>query len=87
LNCGFASRNLLFSVNTRFDNSTTYTCYTAFGTPGKVRQAMFVFPKGTNMEGVKMYAEIEVKGIRRKINRACHHETAADGALPLRRNI
>ena len=34
--------------------------------PGKVRQAMFLLPKGTNVEGVKVYAEIEVKGKRYK---------------------
>lgn len=55
--------------------------------PGKVRQAMFLFPKGTKIEGIKMYAEIEVKGIRRKVNWACHQKTEADGALVVRRNI
>ena len=55
--------------------------------PGKVRQAMFLFPKGTNLEGIRTYAAIEVKGIRRKINWACHQATTADGALLLRRNI
>jgi hypothetical protein len=55
--------------------------------PGKVRQAMFIFPKGSNMDGVRMYAEIEVKGIRHKVNWACHQKTETDGALILRRNI
>ena len=30
--------------------------------PGKVRQAMFLFPKGTVLEGIRIYAQIEVKG-------------------------
>lgn len=55
--------------------------------PGKVRQAMFLLPKGTSLEGIRMYAIIEVKGVRRKVNWACHQKTEADGALLLRRNI
>jgi hypothetical protein len=55
--------------------------------PGKVRQAMFLLPKGTNVEGVKVYAEIEVKGKRYKIRWACHQKTEEDGALVIRRNI
>jgi hypothetical protein len=55
--------------------------------PRKVRQAMFLLPKGTIMEGLRIYAEIEVKGIRRKVNWACHQKTEEDGALILRKNI
>ncbi|MEP7257052.1 MAG: hypothetical protein ABI687_01665 [Flavitalea sp.] len=55
--------------------------------PGKVRQAMFLFPKETKLEGIRMYAEIEVKGVRYKVNWACHQKTEEDGALVLRKNI
>jgi len=55
--------------------------------PGKVRQAMFLLPKGTNVEGVKAYAEIEVKGKRYKVKWACHQKTEDDGALVIRKNI
>lgn len=55
--------------------------------PGKVRQAMFTLPKGTKLEGLRMYAEIEVKGLRHKVNWACHQKTELDGALVVRRNI
>lgn len=55
--------------------------------PGKVRQAMFLFPKDTRIEGTKIYAELEVKGVRHKINWACQQKTEEDGALVIRRNI
>ena len=55
--------------------------------PGKVRQAMFLLPKETKLEGVKMYAELEVKGVRYKVNWACHQKTEEDGALVLWKNI
>jgi hypothetical protein len=48
---------------------------------------MFLLPKGTNVEGLKMYAEIEVKGLRYKVKWACHQKTEEDGALVIRRNI
>ena len=55
--------------------------------PGKVRQALFLLPKGTSVEGVKIYAEIEVKDRRYKVKWACHQKTENDGALVIRRNI
>ncbi|MEP6737155.1 MAG: hypothetical protein ABJA70_16645 [Chryseolinea sp.] len=55
--------------------------------PGKVRQAMFLLPKDTKIEGIKMYAELEVKGVRHRLNWACHQKIEADGALVLRRNL
>ena len=55
--------------------------------PGKVRQAMFLLPKGTSVEGVKVYAEIEVKEKRYRVKWACHQKTESDGALVIRRNI
>jgi hypothetical protein len=32
--------------------------------PGKIRQAQLPLPKGTPLEGVKLKAELEVKGVR-----------------------
>jgi len=55
--------------------------------PRKVRQAMFLLPKETKVEGIKMYAEIEVKGSRYKVNWACQQRTEPDGALVVRRNL
>lgn len=55
--------------------------------PGKVRQAMFILPKEARLEGLKIYAELEVKGLRYKINWACHQKTEEDGSLVIRRNI
>ncbi|MHC4148816.1 MAG: twin-arginine translocation signal domain-containing protein [Planctomycetota bacterium] len=54
--------------------------------PGKVRQAQFVLPKGTNWKGLKLKAEIEVKGVRYPVRWACHQETNKDGSLMLRQN-
>lgn len=55
--------------------------------PGKVRQALFNLPRGTTLEGLRMYAQIEVKGVRHPVNWACHQKTEKDGALVVRRNI
>ena len=55
--------------------------------PGKVRQALFLLPKGTVVDGVKLYAEIEVKDRRYKVKWACHQKTENDGGLVIRRNI
>ena len=39
--------------------------------PGKIRQAQFVLPKGTKWQGLKLKAEIEVKGMRYPVRWAC----------------
>ena len=52
--------------------------------PRKVRQAMFILPKGTNWEGLKVKAEIEVKGRRLPVRWACREALNADGSLTLR---
>jgi hypothetical protein len=54
--------------------------------PGKVRQAQFPLPKGTQWQGLKLKAEIEVKGMRYPVPWACHQKTDPDGSLTLRRN-
>lgn len=55
--------------------------------PGKVRQAQFPLPKGTAWEGLKLKAELEVKGLRHPVRWACHQKTNPDGSLTLRRNL
>ncbi len=55
--------------------------------PGKIRQAQFVLPKGTKWEGLKLKAELEVKGVRYPVRWACHQQTNPDGSLTLRPNL
>jgi hypothetical protein len=55
--------------------------------PGKVRQAQFVLPKGTKWQGLRLKAEIEVKGaMRRPVRWACQQKLNEDGTLTLRPN-
>jgi len=49
-----------------------------------VRQAMFMLPKGTDWKGLKLKAELEVKGMRYPVRWACHQKTNDDGSLTLR---
>ena len=55
--------------------------------PGKIRQAQLVLPKGTQFEGLKLRAEIEVKGMRYPVRWACHQKLNDDGSLTLRKNL
>jgi hypothetical protein len=55
--------------------------------PGKLRQAQFVLPKGTKFEGLKLKAEIEVKGMSYLVRWACHQKLNEDGSLTLRPNL
>jgi hypothetical protein len=55
--------------------------------PGKVRQALLLLPKGTAVEGLKVYAEIEVKHRRYNVKWACQQKTENDRALIIRRNV
>jgi hypothetical protein len=52
--------------------------------PGKIRQAQFVLPKGTDWKGLKLRAELEVKGVRYPVRWACHQRLEEDGSLALR---
>ncbi len=54
--------------------------------PGKIRQAQFVLPQGTKWQGLKLKAEIEVKGMRYPVRWACHQKLNDDGSLTLRAN-
>jgi hypothetical protein len=55
--------------------------------PGKIRQAQFVLPRGTQWKGLKLKAEIEVKGMRYPVRWACHQKLNEDGTLTLRSNL
>lgn len=52
--------------------------------PGRIRQALFALPKGTAWQGLRLKAEIEVKGQRHAIRWACHQKLNGDGSLTLR---
>ncbi len=52
--------------------------------PGKIRQAKFPLPKATNWKGLRLRAEIEVKGQRYPVRWACRQSLNADGSLTLR---
>jgi hypothetical protein len=49
-----------------------------------VRQVMVTLPKGTDWKGLKLKAELEVKGVRYPVAWACRQKTNPDGSLTLR---
>jgi hypothetical protein len=55
--------------------------------PGKIRQAQFVLPNVTDWKGLKLRAEIEVKGMSYPVPWACHQKLNDDGSLTLRPNL
>ena len=55
--------------------------------PGKLRQAQFVMPPGTKFAGLKLRAEMEVKGMRYPVRWACRQKLNEDGSLTLRPNL
>lgn len=55
--------------------------------PGKVRQAQFILPVGTDWKGLKAKAELEVKGQKYQVNWACQQKTNPDRSLTLQPNL
>lgn len=55
--------------------------------PGKLRQAQFVLPRGTDWKSLRLKAEIEVKGVRYPVRWACQQKVEDDGSLRLRSNL
>jgi hypothetical protein len=53
--------------------------------PGKIRQARLPLPTGTPWQGLRLSAELEVKGMRHPVHWACHQRLEPDGSLRLRR--
>ncbi len=51
--------------------------------PQGVRQAMLILPKGVDWKGLRLKAELEVKGVRHPVQWACHQKTNDDGTLTL----
>ncbi len=47
---------------------------------------MLMLPAGVNWEGLRLKAELEVKGARRPVRWACRQKTNEDGSLTLRHN-
>jgi hypothetical protein len=52
--------------------------------PGRVRQALLPLPKGSVWQGLRLKAEIEVKGQRHPVRWACRQKLNDDGTLTLR---
>jgi hypothetical protein len=52
-----------------------------------VRQAKFALPKGTKWKGLRLRAEIEVKGQRYPVQWSCAQKLNSDGSLTLRPTI
>jgi hypothetical protein len=52
--------------------------------PGRIRQALFVLPKGTAWQGLRLKAEIKVKEQHLAVRWACHQRLNEDGSLTLR---
>jgi hypothetical protein len=55
--------------------------------PTGIRQAMLMLPPGTDWRGLRLKAELEVKGVRYPVAWACRQKTNADGSLTLVRNV
>ena len=56
--------------------------------PGKIRQAQLVLAaRHASSKGLKLRAEIEVKGMRYPVRWACHQKLNDDGSLTLRKNL
>ena len=53
--------------------------------PGKVRQARMPLPAGTAWEGLRLSADLLVKGMSYPVAWACHQKLETDGSLRLRR--
>jgi hypothetical protein len=49
-----------------------------------VRQVMLPLPKGTDWKGLRLKAELDVKGQRHPVAWACRETLNADGSLTLR---
>jgi hypothetical protein len=53
--------------------------------PGKIRQARFPLPPGTEWKGLHLKADLEVKGVRYPVRWACRQALEPDYSLKLRR--
>jgi hypothetical protein len=77
-------RVTVFSEDTKINVSG---CIDAgYPKPIGIHQAMLQLPAGANWEGLRLKAEIEVKGKRYPVRWACRQKLNPDGSLTLRRN-
>jgi hypothetical protein len=74
-----ALRLSLESMDGKFHADGSLDAGHPFG--GKIRQASFLLPKGMEGQRLKLRAEIETKGVRRRVNWACEQSLEADGGL------
>lgn len=78
---------LRISVDDQAGNTLESGCLDpGYPLPGKIRQAQFVLPRGTKWQGLRLRAELEVKGMRYPVQWACHQKLNDDGSLTLRPN-
>ena len=54
--------------------------------PTGVHQAMLILPAGTQWEGLRLKAELDVKGVRYPVRWACRQKVDSDGSLTLHHN-
>ncbi len=54
--------------------------------PHGIHQAMLMLPAGAKWEGLRLKAELEVKGMRHPVRWACRQKVNEDGSLTLRHN-
>ena len=52
-----------------------------------VAQAMVMLPQDTDWRGLRLKAELEVKGVVYRVRWACWEELNGDGSLTLRRSL
>ena len=55
--------------------------------PTGIRQAMLAWPDKRDWAGLRLGAELEVKGLRHPLRWACRQSLESDGSLVLRRNL
>jgi hypothetical protein len=55
--------------------------------PSGIRQAMLSWPAKRDWAGLRLSAELEVKGVRHPLRWACAQRLESDGSLTLRRNL
>ena len=55
--------------------------------PTGIRQAMLMLPQGSAWEGLRLNAEIEIKGVRHPLRWACRQPLNPDLSITLRRNV
>jgi hypothetical protein len=55
--------------------------------PTGIRQAMLMLPAGAQWEGLRLKAELDVKGVHYPVRWACQQKLNSDGSLTLHRNL